>query len=164
MVKGKKKAMLQEGDLAPDFFARDANGDMTQLSDFRGERVCLYFYPKDDTPGCTKQACSLRDSHNIFEEKGIKVFGVSLDDAESHQKFAEKFDLPFTLLVDKDHEISDKYGVYGERNMYGKKSMGISRTTFLIDESGKIVKIFRKVNTEEHADEVLQAFENAASA
>lgn len=155
--------MLNDGDSAPDFFARSGDGDMIQLADFRGQRVCLYFYPKDDTPGCTKQACSLRDSHSTFEEKKIKVFGVSLDDEESHQKFAQKFDLPFTLLVDKDHEISDKYGVYGEKNFYGKKSMGINRTTFLIDESGKIVKVFRKVNTEAHADEVLQAFENAAN-
>ncbi len=156
--------MLNEGDLAPEFFARDMNGDMIQLQDFRGQKVCLYFYPKDDTPGCTKQACSLRDSHQAFEAKGIKVFGVSLDDEQSHQKFAQKYELPFTLLVDKDHEISDKYGVYGEKEMYGKKFMGVSRVTFLIDESGKIVKIFRKVKTEEHADEVLQAFENAANA
>lgn len=154
--------MLQEGDLAPNFFARDQNGDMIQLSDLRGGRVCLYFYPKDDTPGCTKQACSLRDSHSVFEERGIKVFGVSLDDEASHQKFAQKYELPFTLLVDKDHEISDKYGVYGEKEMYGKKFMGVSRVTFLIDETGKIFKIFRKVKTEEHADEVLGAFEAAA--
>lgn len=156
--------MLNEGDLAPEFFARDANGDMIQLQDFRGQKVCLYFYPKDDTPGCTKQACSLRDANSTFEAKGIKVFGVSLDDEASHQKFAKKFDLPFTLLVDKDHEISDKYGVYGEKEMYGKKYMGVTRVTFLIDEAGKIIKIFRKVKTEEHADEVLEAFENAAAA
>ena len=150
--------MLKEGDSAPDFFARDQNGDTIQLSDLRGQRVCLYFYPKDDTPGCTKQACSLRDNFADFTAHNIKIFGVSLDDEASHQKFIEKFDLPFPLLVDKDHEISDKYEVYGERSMYGKTFMGIKRTTFLIDETGKIVKIFAQVKVEEHAQEVLQGF------
>jgi peroxiredoxin Q/BCP len=121
--------------------------------------VVLYFYPKDDTPGCTKQACSLRDSHAVFEERGIKVLGVSLDDEESHQKFAAKYDLPFTLLADTDHAVADAYGVYGEKSYMGKSYMGVSRKTFLIDEEGRIKKVFDKVNVDEHADEVLAAFE-----
>ncbi|MDQ3800351.1 MAG: thioredoxin-dependent thiol peroxidase [Acidobacteriota bacterium] len=152
--------MLNEGDIAPDFTTRDQNGKEVKLSDFRGRRVVLYFYPKDDTPGCTKQACSLRDSHDVFEEKGIKVLGVSNDDEASHQKFISKFNLPFDLLADTEKEIVSAYGVYGEKNMYGKKYMGINRTTFLIDENGKIKKIFKKVNVSEHADEVLKAFES----
>src|SRR5215212_3157426 len=152
--------MLNEGDIAPDFTTKDQNGKEVRLSDFRGQRVVLYFYPKDDTPGCTKEACSLRDSYNVFTEKGIKVLGVSNDDEASHRKFISKFSLPFDLLADTEKEIVNAYGVYGEKNMYGKKYMGINRTTFLIDEEGKIKKIFKKVNVDEHADEVLKAFES----
>jgi peroxiredoxin Q/BCP len=152
--------MLNEGDTAPDFVTKDQNGNEVKLSDFRGQRVVLYFYPKDDTPGCTKQACSLRDSHDVYTEKGIKVLGVSNDDEASHRKFISKFDLPFDLLADTEKEIVNAYGVYGEKNMYGKKYMGINRMTFLIDEAGKIKKIFKKVNVSEHADEVLRAFES----
>ena len=151
--------MLNEGDAAPDFTARDEKGNEVKLADFRGERVALYFYPKDDTPGCTKQACSLRDSYADLTDKNIKVLGVSLDDEASHQKFIGKFNLPFTLLADTDRKLSESYGVYGEKNMYGKKYMGISRTTFLIDEAGKIKKIINKPNVEQHADEVIKAFE-----
>jgi peroxiredoxin Q/BCP len=151
--------MLNEGDVAPDFTARDEKGNEVKLSDLRGRRVALYFYPKDDTPGCTKQACSLRDSYADLTDKNIRVLGVSLDDEESHQKFIGKFNLPFTLLADTDRKLSESYGVYGEKNMYGKKYMGISRTTFLIDEVGKIKKIINKPNVEEHADEVIKAFE-----
>jgi len=150
--------MLQEGDTAPDFNAKDQNGKNVNLSDFSGKRVVLYFYPKDDTPGCTKQACSIRDSFDVFEAKDIKVFGVSNDDEESHRKFISKYTLPFDLLADTEKEIVDAYGVYGEKNNYGKKYFGINRTTFLIDEKGKIAKIFKKVKVEEHADEVLEAF------
>ncbi len=150
--------MLKEGDTAPDFFAKDQNGESVKLSDFRRKRVVLYFYPKDDTPGCTKQACSLRDSFDVFEEKGIKVFGVSIDDEESHRQFISKYALPFDLLADTEKEIVNAYGVYGEKNNYGKKYFGINRTTFLINESGKIAKIFKKVKVDEHADEVLEAF------
>jgi len=150
--------MLQEGDNAPDFNAIDQNGKNVNLSDFSGKRVVLYFYPKDDTPGCTKQACSIRDSFDVFEAKDIKVFGVSNDDEESHRKFISKYTLPFDLLADTEKEIVDAYGVYGEKNNYGKKYFGINRTTFLIDEKGKIAKIFKKVKVEEHADEVLEAF------
>lgn len=151
--------MLNEGDVAPDFTARDEKGNEVKLSDLRGQKVALYFYPKDDTPGCTKQACSLRDSYADLTDKNIKVLGVSLDDEASHQKFIGKFNLPFTLLADTDRNLSESYGVYGEKNMYGKKYMGISRTTFLIDEAGKIKKIINKPNVEQHADEVIKAFE-----
>ena len=151
--------MLKEGDAAPDFTAKNQDGEEVKLADYKGERVVLYFYPKDDTPGCTKQACSLRDGFPKLRANNITVLGVSTDDEKSHRKFIEKYDLPFTLLADTDKEIVNKYGVYGEKNMYGKKYMGTNRTTFLIDEAGKITKIMKKVKVGEHADEVLKAFE-----
>jgi thioredoxin-dependent peroxiredoxin len=150
--------MLKEGDSAPQFTAKDQNGNDVSLANLSGQRVVLYFYPKDDTPGCTKEACSLRDSFDVFKEKNIKVLGVSNDDEKSHQKFISKYNLPFDLLADTDKSLVEAYGVYGEKNNYGKKYMGINRTTFLIDEAGKIVKIFKKVKVDEHADEVLEAF------
>ena len=150
--------MLNEGDKAPDFSAKNQNGENIKLSDFSGKRVVLYFYPKDDTPGCTKQACNLRDSFDAFEEKGIKIFGVSIDDENSHRKFISKYQLPFDLLTDTEKEIVNLYGVYGEKTNYGKKYMGVNRTTFLIDETGKIAKVFKKVKVEDHADEVLAGF------
>ncbi|MBX3287987.1 MAG: thioredoxin-dependent thiol peroxidase [Acidobacteria bacterium] len=150
--------MLKEGDKAPAFTGKDQNGNKIKLSDLKGTRVVLYFYPKDDTPGCTKQACSLRDSYDVFRKKGIRVLGVSVDDERSHQKFISKFDLPFDLIADTDKSIVEKYGVWGEKSMYGRKYMGTFRKTFLIDEKGKIVKIFDKVKVSEHADEVLAAF------
>jgi peroxiredoxin Q/BCP len=150
--------MLNEGDAAPDFTTTDAGGNEIKLSDFRGKKVVLYFYPKDDTPGCTKEACSFRDANAEYKEKGIEVLGVSLDDEASHQAFAEKFDLPFKLLADTDHSVSDAYGVYGEQTWGDKKFMGVARKTFLIDEEGKIKKIFDKVNVEQHSEEVMQAF------
>jgi peroxiredoxin Q/BCP len=150
--------MLKEGDVAPEFATRDAGGSEVKLSDFRGRKVVLYFYPKDDTPGCTKEACSFRDAFAEYEERGIKVLGVSLDDGASHQKFASKYRLPFTLLSDTDHSVADAYGVYGEKSFMGKQYMGVERKTFLIDEEGNIRKVFDKVNVEQHADEVLQAF------
>lgn len=153
--------MIKEGSKAPDFTAKDQNGNKIKLSDFRGQKVVLYFYPKDDTPGCTKEACSFRDAYSVFKKKGIKVLGVSVDDEKSHQKFIEKYKLPFDLIADTDKKIVEKYGVWGEKSMYGKKYMGTLRKTFLIDENGKIVKIFDKVNVSEHADEVLKAFEEA---
>ncbi len=150
--------MLAEGDVAPDFAARDQTGADVKLSALRGQRVVLYFYPKDDTPGCTKQACSLRDGFSAFEEKNIKVLGVSMDDEKSHKKFIQKYELPFALLVDTDHAIADAYGSYGEKNFIGKNYRGVLRKTFLIDEAGKIVKVFNQVKVDEHANEVLQAF------
>ncbi len=152
--------MLKEGDAAPDFTAKNQDGEEIKLADYKGEKVVLYFYPKDDTPGCTKQACSLRDGFSNLKANNITVLGVSTDDEKSHRKFIEKYDLPFTLLADTDKEIVNKYGVYGEKNMYGKKYMGTNRTTFLIDEDGKIAKIMKKVKVAEHADEVLDAFSN----
>lgn len=150
--------MLKEGDVAPDFTTRDAQGNEVKLSDFRGQKVALYFYPKDDTPGCTKQACSLRDADSELAEKGIKVLGVSLDSEESHQQFASKYSLPFTLLSDTDHSVSELYGVYGEQSYAGRSYMGLARKTFLIDDEGNIKKVFDKVNVEAHADEVMAAF------
>jgi thioredoxin-dependent peroxiredoxin len=150
--------MLREGDAAPDFTTRDASGKEVKLSNFRGQKVVLYFYPKDDTPGCTIEACKFRDAHADYEAKGIKVLGVSLDDEASHEAFATKFDLPFTLLADTDHSLSDAYGVYGEQTWGDKKFMGVARKTFLIDEDGKIKKVFDKVNVDEHSVEVMEAF------
>lgn len=153
--------MVKEGNKAPDFTAKNQNGEKVKLSGLRGQKVVLYFYPKDDTPGCTKQACSLRDSNDVFAEKGIKVLGVSIDDEKSHQKFISKYNLPFDLIADTDKKIVEKYGVWGEKSMYGRTYMGTMRKTFLIDEEGKIVKIFDKVKVSEHADEVLKAFGEA---
>ena len=150
--------MLKEGDKAPDFMAKDQNGDTVKLKDLKGQRVVLYFYPKDDTPGCTKEACSFRDADDVYRKKGIRVLGVSTDDEKSHQKFISKFQLPFDLLADTDKQIVESYGVWGEKSMYGKKFMGTNRKTFLIDENGKIAKIFDKVDVAKHADEVLSAF------
>ncbi|HEY9282310.1 MAG TPA: thioredoxin-dependent thiol peroxidase [Pyrinomonadaceae bacterium] len=152
--------MLREGDAAPDFTSRDASGNTVRLSDLRGQNVVLYFYPKDDTPGCTKEACSFRDSSDVYEREGVKVLGVSLDDEQSHQAFAQKYNLPFTLLADTDHSLSEAYGVYGEQRWGDKTYMGVARKTFLIDKDGRIKKVFDKVNVEQHADEVLQAFKN----
>src|ERR671933_1190498 len=151
--------MIKEGFTAPAFKTKDANGETVNLKDFRGQKVVLYFYPKDDTPGCTKEACSFRDSFAEFERRGIRVLGVSLDDERSHRKFADKYKLPFTLLADTDHTVADLYGVYGEKQFMGRKYMGVSRKTFLIDEEGRLKKVFDKVNVDEHADEVLKAFE-----
>ena len=151
--------MLQEGDAAPDFETRDAGGNPVKLSDLRGRKVVLYFYPKDDTPGCTKEACSFRDGFAEFKQRGIEVLGVSTDDEKSHRKFAEKYSLPFTLLADTDHSVADAFGVYGEKQFAGRKYMGVSRTTFLIDEDGRVRRVLDKVNVEDHADEVMKAFE-----
>ncbi len=150
--------MPKAGDKAPEFSLPDQSGKIHKLADYHGKKVVLYFYPKDDTPGCTKEACSFRDSFADFKEAGIVVLGVSVDDEKSHAKFAEKYDLPFTLLADKDKKVVEKYGVWGEKNMYGKKYMGTNRVTFLIGEDGKIVKVFDKVKPDEHAKEVLEAF------
>jgi peroxiredoxin Q/BCP len=151
--------MLQEGDAAPDFETRDGEGNPFKLSDLRGRKVVLYFYPKDDTPGCTKEACSFRDSFAEFKGRGIEVLGVSTDDEKSHRKFAEKYSLPFKLLADTDHRVADLYGVYGEKQFMGRKYMGVARKTFLIDEEGRLRKVFEQVKVDEHADEVLKAFE-----
>ena len=151
--------MIKEGTAAPNFAAKDANGEAVRLKDLRGQRVVLYFYPRDDTPGCTKEACSFRDAFADFKKRGIKVLGVSVDSEASHKKFTAKHKLPFTLLADPDHSIADAYGVYGEKKFMGRTYMGVKRITFLIDEKGKIKKVFEKVKPEAHALEVLEAFE-----
>ncbi len=151
--------MPKEGSAAPLFTTTDGEGATVRLKDFRGQKVVLYFYPKDDTPGCTKEACSFRDAFSDFKQRGITVLGVSPDDEASHQKFAKKYKLPFTLLTDPDHAIADAYGVFGEKKFMGRTYMGVLRTTFLIDEKGKIKKVFAKVKPEEHAREVLEEFE-----
>lgn len=151
-------AKLKEGDQAPDFAVPDADGNIVRLKDLRGKKVVLYFYPKDDTPGCTKEACSFRDSFAKYKKSGITVLGVSPDSEASHKKFETKYKLPFTLLADKDHSIAEAYGVWGEKKFMGRTYMGVLRTTFLIDEKGKIKKVFEKVKPEDHASEVLEAF------
>ena len=150
--------MVKEGATAPAFKTTDENGETVSLKDLRGQKVVLYFYPKDDTPGCTKEACSFRDAFSKFKKRDIKILGVSPDNEKSHQKFITKYKLPFTLLADTGHSIADAYGVWGEKKFMGRTYMGIHRTTFLIDEKGKIKKIFEKVKPEDHADEVLEAF------
>jgi peroxiredoxin Q/BCP len=146
---------LAEGQLAPDFEAQDQHGNTVHLSDYRGKKVALYFYPKDDTPGCTAQACNLRDNYDALLAKGIQVLGVSIDTVASHKKFADKFSLPFPLVADPDQKIVNAYGVWKEKNMYGKKYMGTVRETFLIDAEGKIEKIIQKVKTDAHADQLV---------
>ena len=150
--------MLKEGTTAPAFKTTDANGETVSLKDLRGQKVVLYFYPKDDTPGCTKEACSFRDDFAKFKKRGIAVLGVSPDSEKSHKKFETKYKLPFTLLADTDHAIAESYGVWGEKKFMGRTYTGVHRTTFLIDEKGKIKKVFEKVKPEDHASEVLEAF------
>jgi peroxiredoxin Q/BCP len=149
--------MLKPGDPAPDFALQSDSGDTIRLADLRGRKVVLYFYPKDDTPGCTKEACGFRDRHRAFEDADAVVLGVSPDDVESHQAFKDKFDLPFPLLADPDHAVAQAYGAWGTKKMYGKEYEGILRSTFLIDERGRIAKVFEKVKPEGHAEEILQA-------
>ena len=150
--------MPKEGTTAPAFKTTDQNGESVSLKDLRGQKVVLYFYPKDDTPGCTKEACSFRDAYSKFKKQKITVLGVSPDKETAHKKFETKYQLPFTLLADTDHSIAEAYGVWGEKKFMGRTYMGVHRTTFLIDEKGKIKKIFEKVKPEDHASEVLEAF------
>lgn len=149
--------MIEVNAKAPNFLLKSFNGENMSLSDFPGKKVVLYFYPKDNTPGCTKEACSFRDNIKTIEEKNAVVIGISLDDEVSHKKFIEKFNLPFILLSDFDAKVSSEYGVYKEKNMYGKKKMGIERSTFIIDSEGIVRKIFRKIKVDGHVDEVLKA-------
>jgi len=150
-------ATLNEGDLAPDFTGVDQQGRTVKLSDYRGKKVVLYFYPKDNTPGCTAQACSLRDHYAELKQMGLEVIGVSTDSVSSHQKFEQKYQLPFTLIADTDKQIVQAYGVYAPKKFMGKSFLGTVRTTFIINEQGVIEKIIRKPNTARHAQEVMAA-------
>ena len=150
-------AKLNEGDKAPNFIANDQNGKPVSLADFKGKTVILYFYPKDDTPGCTLEACDFRDNYQSLIGKGLEVIGVSTDDEKSHKKFESKFNLPFPLIADTEKEIVEAYGVWVEKNMYGKKYMGTARTTFIINAEGIIQKILDKVDTKASSQQVLDA-------
>ena len=150
-----EKKELQEGLKAPNFVLLASNGEKVSLGDYLGKWVVLYFYPKDDTPGCTKEACNFRDGISQFKKKGAVVLGVRLDDLTSHQKFIQKYDLSFLLLADTDKKVSEAYGVYKEKNNYGKKYWGIERSTFFIDPKGNITKIWRRVQVEGHDTEIL---------
>ncbi|MGB1719973.1 MAG: thioredoxin-dependent thiol peroxidase [Candidatus Latescibacterota bacterium] len=147
--------MLSIGDPAPDFTLSDADGNPVSLSDFKGQKVVLYFYPKDDTPGCTKEACGFRDAQDDYMEANAVVIGVSPDSEKSHQRFRDKYDLPFLLLADPERQAIEAYDVWKEKNMYGKKYMGVERSTFIIDEDGILLEILRKVKVDGHVQSVL---------
>jgi thioredoxin-dependent peroxiredoxin len=149
--------MVEEGQPAPDFSLVSDSGEEVRLSDLRGRTVVLYFYPRDDTPGCTAQACGIRDTWSAFEGTGAVVLGVSPDDERSHAKFKEKYGLPFTLLADADHKLTEQYGFWVEKTMAGKRYMGVERSTVVIDADGNVAKVFRRVKPAEHAQQVLTA-------
>ena len=149
--------MVEEGELAPDFELRSDEGERVKLSQFRGKPVVLYFYPKDDTPGCTTQACSIRDNYDDFEERGAVVLGVSPDEETAHVKFKQKYGLPFTLLADPDHHVADDYGVWVEKTYAGRTYWGNERSTFVIGPDGRIAKVMRSVKPDTHVERVLQA-------
>ena len=149
---------LSEGMKAPSFKSKDQDGKPVSLADFRGKKIAVYFYPEDDTPTCTIQACNLRDNYALLKKNGFTVLGVSPDEEKKHRKFEAKYNLPFTLIADPSHSVIDKYGVWGEKELYGRKYMGLHRTTFLIDEKGIIKKIFEKPKSKQHAEEILEAW------
>ena len=155
---------LTEGQKAPAFSGLDQNGDKISLSDLKGKKIVLYFYPEDDTPTCTEQACNLRDNFGLLKNKGFTVIGVSPDEVKKHKKFEDKFDLPFTLIADPKHTIIDKYGVWGEKKLWGREYMGLHRTTFLIDEKAVIRKIFLKPRSKKHTEEILEAWKAVENA
>ncbi len=148
---------LKEGDKALAFKGKDQNGNTVQLKDFKGKKVVLYFYPEDNTPTCTVQACNLRDNYALLQKHGFTIIGISPDYAAKHKKFEVKFELPFTLIADTEHAIIDAYGVWGEKQLYGRKYMGLHRTTFVINEKGIIAKIFLKPKSKQHAEEIIEA-------
>ncbi len=155
--------MPEVGDRAPEFTARDESGRVVSLSDFRGKKVVLYFYPKDDTPGCTREACNFRDNYARLLERGAVVLGVSTDSVESHRRFKEKYNLPFPLLSDPDRKIVTAYGVWNQKSLAGRLGFGVERTTFVIDEEGTITHVFRKVRVDGHVEEVLAALGEPAA-
>ena len=150
--------ILKEGDKAPPFSGNDQNGQKISLADFKGKKVVLYFYPEDDTPTCTIQACNLRDNYGLLKKNGFEIIGISPDDEKSHKKFENKFSLPFILIADPAHTILDKFGVWGEKQMFGNHYMGVHRTTFLINEKGIIEKIFVRPKNKAHAEEIIASF------
>ncbi|MEQ9404419.1 MAG: thioredoxin-dependent thiol peroxidase [Cyclobacteriaceae bacterium] len=147
---------LKPGDAAPNFESKDQDGNVIKLSDYKGKKVVLYFYPKDNTPGCTAESCDLRDNYDRLIKQGYEVLGVSSDDEKSHRKFIDKYELPFSLIADTDKSVHEKYGTWGEKSMYGRKYMGTFRTTFVIDEEGKIEEVIEKVKTKEHTAQILK--------
>ena len=155
---------LQEGDKAPAFTGRDQNGQKLSLSDYKGKKLVLYFYPEDDTPTCTVQACNLRDNYAVLKKEEFTILGVSPDEEKKHKKFEAKYDLPFTLVADPEHTIIDKYGVWGQKQLYGRTYMGLHRTTFLIDAKGIIRKIFLKPKSKQHAEEIINAWQSIEAA
>ena len=147
--------ILKPGDKAPLFSGQDQEGKMVSLADYKGSKLVLFFYPEDDTPTCTIQACNLRDNYSLLKKNGYEVVGVSPDNIKSHKKFEGKFQLPYTLISDPDHKILDKYGVWDQKQMFGRKYMGVLRTTFIIDEKGRIERVFLRPRNKEHAEEIL---------
>jgi peroxiredoxin Q/BCP len=152
--------MIEEGQKAPSFKGKDQNESVISSADYKGKKLVLYFYPQDNTPTCTTQACNIRDNFALLQQKGINIIGVSPDEVGKHKKFEEKFNLPFPLIADTDHKLIESYGVWGEKQLYGKKYMGLLRTTFLIDEKGIIQKIIHKPKSKQHAEEIIEAWEN----
>jgi len=152
-------AILEEGQKAPAFKGLDQNGNTVSLADYKGKKLVLFFYPEDDTPTCTIQACNIRDNFSALKKEGIHIIGISPDEAKKHKKFEAKYQLPFTMIADKDHAIIDKFGVWGEKQLYGRKYMGLHRTTFLINEKGIIKKVFLRPKNKQHAEEIMQAWE-----
>ena len=148
--------MLKNGDIAPDFTLLDSEGNTVSLSDFKGNKVIIYFYPKDDTSGCTNEACNFRDNYSQLKEKNVVVIGISKDSVSSHVKFKNKYDLPFILLSDPNHQVIETYGAYGEKKMYGRTYMGTIRMTYLVSEEGLILKIYDKVKPDKHVEEILK--------
>jgi peroxiredoxin Q/BCP len=152
-------AILTEGQKAPAFKTTDQNGNIVSLSDYKGKKLVLFFYPEDDTPTCTIQACNIRDNYALLKKNNINIIGISPDDEKKHKKFEAKFSLPFTMLSDPKHSVIDKFGVWGEKQLYGRKYMGLHRTTFLIDEKGIIQKVFLRPKNKQHAEEIIKAWE-----
>ena len=150
-------SMPKPGDPAPSFELPNEEGEIVRLDDFKGSKLILYFYPKDDTPGCTKEACALRDDYSAYQEAGVSILGVSADSPKSHEKFIDKYNLPFSLLADEDNEVCEAYGVWGKKKFRGREYMGINRTTFIIDENGDISHVFENVKPASHSQELLEA-------